>query len=105
MGRRFAAQMGAPLTAQSIEIATLEIRHHRQNGATLTPYEGTVFHGYYQPEGEAKREAVNAWIRKGDFDAVIDGDRQREAVACVSLPRTIRADNQTAPREARGGRR
>src|SRR5271166_3135848 len=31
MGRRFAAQMGAPLTAQSIEIATLEIRHHRQN--------------------------------------------------------------------------
>ena len=31
MGRRFAAQMGAPLTAQSIEIATLEIRHDRQN--------------------------------------------------------------------------
>jgi len=43
-------------------------------GATLTPYEGTVFHGYYQPEGEAKREAVNEWIRKGDFDAVIDFD-------------------------------
>ena len=32
MGRRFAAQMGAPLTAQSIEIAALEIRHDRQNG-------------------------------------------------------------------------
>ena len=31
MGRRFAAQMGAPLTAQSIEIASLEIRQHRQN--------------------------------------------------------------------------
>jgi lysophospholipase L1-like esterase len=43
-------------------------------GATLTPYEGTVFHGYYQPEGEAKREKVNNWIRKGDFDAVIDFD-------------------------------
>src|SRR5208337_639564 len=27
MGRRFAAQMGAPLTAQSIETAALEIRH------------------------------------------------------------------------------
>ncbi len=33
MGRRFAAQMGAPLTAQSIEIAALEIRHDRQNRA------------------------------------------------------------------------
>jgi lysophospholipase L1-like esterase len=43
-------------------------------GATLTPYEGTVFHGYYQPEGEAKREAVNKWIRNGEFDAVIDFD-------------------------------
>ncbi len=44
-------------------------------GATLTPYEGTVFHGYYLPEGEAKREAVNAWIRTpGSFDAVIDFD-------------------------------
>jgi lysophospholipase L1-like esterase len=44
-------------------------------GATLTPYEGTVFHGYYQPEGEAKRESVNAWIRTGGaFDAVIDFD-------------------------------
>src|SRR5271166_3853068 len=31
MGRRFAAQMGAPLTAQSIEITALEIRHDRQN--------------------------------------------------------------------------
>src|SRR5271165_4508131 len=31
MGRRFAAQMGAPLTAQSIEIASLEIRHDREN--------------------------------------------------------------------------
>ncbi len=31
MGRRFPAQIGAPLTAQSIEVASLEIRHHRQN--------------------------------------------------------------------------
>jgi lysophospholipase L1-like esterase len=43
-------------------------------GATLTPYEGTLIHGYYQPEGEAKRKAVNNWIRNGDFDAVIDFD-------------------------------
>src|SRR5271165_1786032 len=31
MGRRLAAQMGAPLAAQPIEIMALEIRHDRQN--------------------------------------------------------------------------
>lgn len=42
-------------------------------GATLTPYVGTIFEGYYQPAGEVKRKAVNAWIRSsGAFDAVID---------------------------------
>jgi lysophospholipase L1-like esterase len=41
-------------------------------GATLTPYEGA---GYYRPAGEAKREAVNAWIRtSGAYDGVIDFD-------------------------------
>jgi lysophospholipase L1-like esterase len=58
-------------------------------GATLTPYEGTTFHGYYQPEGEVKREAVNAWIRKGDFDAVIDFDA---AVRDPDHPTRMRAD-------------
>ncbi|HKN28082.1 MAG TPA: SGNH/GDSL hydrolase family protein [Roseiarcus sp.] len=58
-------------------------------GATLTPYEGTVFHGYYQPEGEAKREAVNNWIRKGDFDAVIDFDA---AVRDPDHPTRMRAE-------------
>jgi lysophospholipase L1-like esterase len=44
-------------------------------GATLTPFEGT-FPGYFTPEGEAKRQAVNQWIRtSGAFDAVIDFDR------------------------------
>ena len=56
-------------------IARVHERGAKIYGATLTPYEGTVFHGYYQPEGEAKREAVNAWIRNGGyFDAVIDFD-------------------------------
>ncbi len=59
-------------------------------GATLTPYEDTVFHGYYQPAGEAKREAVNAWIRgSGSFDAVIDFDA---AVRDPDHPTRIRAD-------------
>jgi lysophospholipase L1-like esterase len=45
-------------------------------GATLTPFEGTIFPGYYTPEKEAVRQAVNNWIRTSDeFDAVIDFDR------------------------------
>ncbi len=39
-------------------------------GATLTPFEGAA---YFSPEGEAKRQAVNAFIRTGKaYDGVID---------------------------------
>ena len=39
-------------------------------GATLTPFEGAA---YWTPEGEAKRQALNAWIRtSGAYDAVLD---------------------------------
>jgi lysophospholipase L1-like esterase len=39
-------------------------------GATLTPFKGA---GYWSPSGEAKREAVNNWIRTSHtFDGVID---------------------------------
>jgi lysophospholipase L1-like esterase len=42
-------------------------------GATLTPFEGAA---YYTPEGEAKREALNEWMRtSGAYDAVIDFDK------------------------------
>lgn len=45
-------------------------------GATLLPFEGAAQAGYFTPEGEAKRQAVNHWIRtSGAFDAVIDFDR------------------------------
>jgi lysophospholipase L1-like esterase len=45
-------------------------------GVTLTPFEGTVFPGYYTPAKEAVRQAVNKWIRSsGAFDAVIDFER------------------------------
>lgn len=41
-------------------------------GATLTPFYGA---GYYTETGEAKRQAVNQWIRTGKgFDGVIDFD-------------------------------
>ena len=41
-------------------------------GATLTPFGGS---GSYSPEGEAIRQAENAFIRSGAFDAVIDFDK------------------------------
>jgi lysophospholipase L1-like esterase len=42
----------------------------RVYGATLTPFEGAA---YWTPEGEAKRQALNEWIRtSGAYDAVID---------------------------------
>lgn len=41
-------------------------------GGTLTPYEGAL---YFSPAGEAKRQAVNGWIRSSKaFDSVIDFD-------------------------------
>jgi len=45
-------------------------------GATLTPFEGTTFTGYFTPEKEAKRKAVNVWIRTSKaFDGVIDFEK------------------------------
>ena len=44
-------------------------------GGTLLPFEGTVYSRFYTPEGEQKRQTVNAWIRTGHhFDGVIDFD-------------------------------
>jgi lysophospholipase L1-like esterase len=41
-------------------------------GSTLTPVEGS---GYFGTDTEAKRQAVNEWIRtSGEYDAVIDFD-------------------------------
>jgi lysophospholipase L1-like esterase len=63
-------------------------------GATLTPFEDT-FHGhplfgYYNEEKEAKRQAVNEWIRtSGAFDGVIDFDA---ITRDPSNPKHIRAE-------------
>ncbi len=47
--------------------------------ATLTPFEdtfkGAPLEGYYSEDKEKKREAVNAFIRSGAFDGVIDFDK------------------------------
>jgi lysophospholipase L1-like esterase len=54
-------------------IAQVHAKGLRIFGGTLMPFKGA---GYFTTAGEAKREAVNAWVRSaGQFDGVIDFDR------------------------------
>lgn len=54
-------------------IARAHARGLKIYGATLTPFEGAA---YYTAEGEAKRQALNEWIRTSKaYDGVIDFDR------------------------------
>jgi lysophospholipase L1-like esterase len=54
-------------------IARVHSRGLKIYGATLTPFEGTVYPGYFTTDGEAKRETINQFIRTSHaFDAVID---------------------------------
>lgn len=56
-------------------IARARARGLRVIGATLLPYEGTTFAGYYTPQGDTVRRAFNDWMRtSGTYDAVIDFD-------------------------------
>ena len=57
-------------------IARAHARGLRIYGGTLTPFADTTIPGYYTPEREAQRQALNRWIRTGNaYDAVIDFDR------------------------------
>ena len=59
---------------QMIERA--HVRGVKVIGATILPFEGTVFAGYFSAEKEVKRKAINAWIRNGGaFDGIIDFDK------------------------------
>jgi lysophospholipase L1-like esterase len=80
LGTRVAArERGEPWASATDLIAALEqvvVRAHargiRVYGATILPYEGA---SYFAADGEADRQAVNAWIRtSGVFDGVIDFD-------------------------------
>ncbi len=54
-------------------IAQVHERGLKIFGGPLTPFQGAF---YFSPAGEAKREAVNAFVRtSGAFDGVIDFDR------------------------------
>jgi lysophospholipase L1-like esterase len=82
MGLPFQPPGESPVTAEDIIAAhhQLIVRAHEAGlkiyGGTLTPFEGTTFSGYYTPEKELIRLAVNKWIRtSGEYDAVIDFDK------------------------------
>jgi lysophospholipase L1-like esterase len=69
-----------PTTAELIAghrqlIARAHSRGLKILAATLLPYEGTTFPGYFTPEGEAIRQAFNEWIRTSkEYDGFIDFD-------------------------------
>ncbi|HEX4230325.1 MAG TPA: SGNH/GDSL hydrolase family protein [Bryobacteraceae bacterium] len=70
------------VSAEEIEQGLIQMiaRAHEKGlkifGATLTPFEGTVYRGYFTPEKEVKRKAINQWIRSSNaFDGVIDFDK------------------------------
>jgi lysophospholipase L1-like esterase len=77
------SQSRGPLTAPHTDVSALQIVRGYERiitlahtaglrifGATLTPFEGAR---YWTPAGEAKRDAINSWIRtSGAFDGVID---------------------------------
>jgi len=76
-----AAPQSDEVSAEEIAAALTQIadRAHEKGivviGATLLPFEGTTIAGFYSPEKEVKRQAVNHWIRTASrFDAVIDFD-------------------------------
>jgi lysophospholipase L1-like esterase len=78
MSDYFKRQPGPPVSAEDIIAAYRQMiaRAHAQGvkiiGATIAPYEGAA---YASAEGEAQRQAVNAWIRASKaFDAVLDFD-------------------------------
>lgn len=76
------APVSQTVSAKDIEQGYLQMiaRAHEKGlkifGGTLTPFEGTVYKGYFTPEKELTRKAINQWIRSSNaFDGVIDFDK------------------------------
>jgi lysophospholipase L1-like esterase len=85
-----------PVTAQQLIdghralIRAAHARGVRVIGATILPFKGTIYPGYFTDRGEAVRDAVNEWIRgSGAYDAVADFDR---AVADPADPDRLRPE-------------
>jgi lysophospholipase L1-like esterase len=60
----------------STMVAQAKSRGVKLHLATLTPFKGTTFPGYYNDAAEAKRQAINAWIRNhAGIDGIVDFDK------------------------------
>jgi lysophospholipase L1-like esterase len=67
-------------------------------GATITAFEGSPD---YTPEGEADRQAVNAFIRSGAFDGVVDFDAvMRDPAKPEHLRAALESDGHLHPNDA-----
>ncbi len=62
------------IAAHRMLIARARAAGLRIIGGTITPFKGDTF-GFYSPENEAARQAVNRWIRtSGEHDGYVDFD-------------------------------
>jgi len=70
--------------------------------ATLMPFEGVPFPGFYSPEKEKLRVALNEWIRSSKaFDGVIDLDAMmRDPANPSKFLANMHTANNFAPNEA-----
>ncbi len=91
IGSNLGSNGSTPLTATDLQNGMQKVidKAHAVGvkiiGGTILPYEGA---GYYTPDGEMVRQAVNQWIRtSGAFDGVIDFDK------AMQDPRNPRALN------------
>jgi lysophospholipase L1-like esterase len=80
-------------------IAQAHARGLKIIGATLLPFKGAA---YYTAAGEAKREAVNAWIRSSRaWDAVIDFDKvMRDPADPLALNPAYNSGDNLHPNDA-----
>jgi lysophospholipase L1-like esterase len=81
IGQRYLDDPQHPRTADDLFgayrqlIARTHARGIKLIGATITPFHGAPFPGYFSESKEKIRQAVNQWIRTaGAFDGVIDFD-------------------------------
>jgi lysophospholipase L1-like esterase len=80
-------------------IARAHARGLKIYGATLTPFDGAA---YYTPQGEAKRQALNNWIRtSGEYDGVIDFDKAaRDSAAPSKFAAAVDSGDHLHPGDA-----
>ena len=105
-GATRSGQAGKTFTAETLIAAyrqVIETAHAhgvQVIGCTLTPYGGS---NVFTDEGEAIRQAVNAWIRTGGgFDGVIDFDAAtRDPADAGAVPRRGGLARPAAPRQPR----